>query len=334
MPAEDPISEFIRRARAIEPEGENLQSDAAAEDEPAEDEPNVWSSGRRYFPALSLLEYLHASAPRSGWNLTSEIVERGPRESELLNSLKEYFTQRYRRPRSMGTTPGTLSNYDISDILRHVIGKEPGYGGGLTGQDIIDHADQIQEFTDRTYPHWVTDPAEYPEDLNPANPQDAQGRGRGRGRGRGAGTVVKAVKALKPHKRRRLETTSDHRCCICGDPIDYNERLSPAQCMSKHGTKAHLICSKCWFHTFAEEGASHKCPGCKKQVPYTEPPPFKGQVEEIDLSGEGKKRKKSKSKLSFAERVSKEAAKRKTDAGRVRVFLKMLREEEAKKKTR
>lgn len=53
-----------------------------------------------------------------------------------------------------------------------------------------------------------------------------------------------------------------------------------------------------------------------------------------EAEGDGKrKHKKSKSKLSFAERVSKEAAKRKTDAGRVRVFLKMLREEEAKKKT-
>jgi hypothetical protein len=67
----------------------------------------------------------------------------------------------------------------------------------------------------------------------------------------------------------------------------------PSECYESHGSKrGHRICSKlatdCWWSKFAQEGESHKCPGCEKaqknpkwQVP---PDPHKGRV--IDLTME------------------------------------------------
>jgi hypothetical protein len=61
-------------------------------------------------------------------------------------------------------------------------------------------------------------------------------------------------------------------CCMCGKEFNKKEMLTPAQCLKKHGMRAHKICQKCWWDKekgFAKEGISHKCPGCEKNLPLT-----------------------------------------------------------------
>jgi hypothetical protein len=77
-------------------------------------------------------------------------------------------------------------------------------------------------------------------------------------------------------------------CCMCSKTLNVNDKtnaLIPLECLQKRGNEAHRICKECWFKPvtgFAIEGNSHKCPGCKKGLPFT-PVKFK-TPEMVDLT--------------------------------------------------
>lgn len=74
-------------------------------------------------------------------------------------------------------------------------------------------------------------------------------------------------------------------CCMCGNEVDIKDTLIPRECLNKYGQKAHRICSECWWRPetgFASETASHKCPGCVKNLPLTKVPIKKPEF--IDLT--------------------------------------------------
>ena len=58
----------------------------------------------------------------------------------------------------------------------------------------------------------------------------------------------------------------DKNCCMCMQPIE-NKFFNPSKCMQQHGSRAHRICSECWWGEFAKEGTNHICPGCEKNMP-------------------------------------------------------------------
>jgi hypothetical protein len=92
-------------------------------------------------------------------------------------------------------------------------------------------------------------------------------------------------------KKRKLKTSKTKKktlrkggetCCMCGKKIKDTHSFVPSECLSKYGkNRAHKICSDCWWNDFANETASHKCPGCVKGIP-VKPDPDKGKV--IDLT--------------------------------------------------
>jgi hypothetical protein len=63
------------------------------------------------------------------------------------------------------------------------------------------------------------------------------------------------------------------KCCMCEMNIKKDNTLVPRECLMKYGKAAHRICQDCWWNSetgFARENVSHKCPGCKKNLPLTE----------------------------------------------------------------
>jgi len=64
-------------------------------------------------------------------------------------------------------------------------------------------------------------------------------------------------------------TNSNEECSMCCKKLSKNESvLIPNECLMKYGKfRAHKICSDCWWSKFAQEGVSHKCPGCKNNKP-------------------------------------------------------------------
>jgi hypothetical protein len=56
-------------------------------------------------------------------------------------------------------------------------------------------------------------------------------------------------------------------CCMCREKIDKDKSLIPRECLVNGKYKAHKICPDCWWGKFAEEGTSHKCPGCVNKMP-------------------------------------------------------------------
>lgn len=59
----------------------------------------------------------------------------------------------------------------------------------------------------------------------------------------------------------------DKNCCMCMQPIE-NKFFNPSKCIQQHGSsRAHRICSECWWGEFAKEGTNHICPGCEKNMP-------------------------------------------------------------------
>ena len=84
-------------------------------------------------------------------------------------------------------------------------------------------------------------------------------------------------------------------CCVCGNEIKKIEGLIPNACLQKNGViSAHRMCEYCWFgknkisqdtfgpEGFATEGISHKCPGCKNELPLTEGRPKTQVIDLID----------------------------------------------------
>ena len=78
-------------------------------------------------------------------------------------------------------------------------------------------------------------------------------------------------------------------CCMCGKEIKISEGLVPSVCLKKYGSRAHRICTSCWFDgddAFAKEDRKHDCPGCKKDLPLTKVPEKPKTQEIIDLTEE------------------------------------------------
>ena len=98
----------------------------------------------------------------------------------------------------------------------------------------------------------------------------------------------KTRKHHKIKKNYRRGGNGDTKCCMCGKPVDINNRqntLIPSGCLLQHGQRAHRICKECWFKPvigFGIEGTTHKCPGCEKGLPLTIVP-YK-EPEMVDLS--------------------------------------------------
>lgn len=90
---------------------------------------------------------------------------------------------------------------------------------------------------------------------------------------------AKRRKTKKNKDKKKPKLTYDHRCCMCDQPVDLDDRVNalvPKQCLNQHGrTAAHRICKECWFAPesgFAVEGAAHECPGCVHALPLNKKP--------------------------------------------------------------
>jgi hypothetical protein len=99
----------------------------------------------------------------------------------------------------------------------------------------------------------------------------------------------KTKKERRNGKKRKLKTKRNKKtlrkggaCCMCDKKIKDTHSFVPRECLSKYGkNRAHKICSDCWWDEFANETASHKCPGCVKGIP-VKSDPDKGKI--IDLT--------------------------------------------------
>ena len=81
----------------------------------------------------------------------------------------------------------------------------------------------------------------------------------------------KRINRTKKTRRRRMKAGNPkHTCCMCDKSI--TDGLMPRSCYMKHGENAHRICQDCWWEPnsgFANETATHGCPGCLKGVQLT-----------------------------------------------------------------
>ncbi len=81
----------------------------------------------------------------------------------------------------------------------------------------------------------------------------------------------KSINRTKKTRRRRMKAGNPkHTCCMCGKSI--TDGLMPRTCYMKHGNNAHRICQDCWWDQntgFANENATHECPGCLKGLQLT-----------------------------------------------------------------
>lgn len=80
----------------------------------------------------------------------------------------------------------------------------------------------------------------------------------------------KYKKTRKTRRRRMKAGNPKHKCCICGKSM--SDGLMPRSCYMKHGEDAHRICQDCWWDPntgFANETATHGCPGCLKGIEIT-----------------------------------------------------------------
>jgi hypothetical protein len=77
-------------------------------------------------------------------------------------------------------------------------------------------------------------------------------------------------------KKSFLKGGAQEECCICDQKIKDKKLFIPSECLMKYGKiRSHKICDDCWWNTFAKEGISHSCPGCKRGLPLHGPPPPK-----------------------------------------------------------
>ncbi len=91
--------------------------------------------------------------------------------------------------------------------------------------------------------------------------------------------MKKRITTVKKYRRRYKRKTIKRggtvtvACCDCEQKVELSVTLIPRKCSSKRGYNAHRICQKCWWGDektgkigFADETASHKCPGCEKKM--------------------------------------------------------------------
>ena len=90
---------------------------------------------------------------------------------------------------------------------------------------------------------------------------------------------TKKTKKTKKTKTRRTTVkrggTYTVVCSDCENNAELSTMFIPRKCSSKRGYGAHRICEKCWWGDkktgklgFADENASHKCPGCEKNLSF------------------------------------------------------------------
>uniref|UniRef100_A0A6C0K425 Uncharacterized protein n=1 Tax=viral metagenome TaxID=1070528 RepID=A0A6C0K425_9ZZZZ len=97
----------------------------------------------------------------------------------------------------------------------------------------------------------------------------------------------KIRKNKQTRKNRRMLGGNKVQCCICERRVSERNTLNPSACLMKNGSKAHRICSDCWWDSengFAREGANHECPGCKKGLPLLKPKSASKVSEVVDLT--------------------------------------------------
>ena len=77
-------------------------------------------------------------------------------------------------------------------------------------------------------------------------------------------------------------------CCVCEEPTTYDKALIPRAC--PYGSdRQHRICPDCWWRgkndkiAFANENASHQCPGCEKQWHLSNYKSMTTQIKESDI---------------------------------------------------
>jgi len=99
------------------------------------------------------------------------------------------------------------------------------------------------------------------------------------------GKKSKSIRKSKKMSRmnRYKKGGAEETCSMCHKIIINDKPFVPSGCLMKHGKiRAHKICSDCWWNKFAQEGVSHKCPGCESGQPLNKP--LVSKVEVIDLT--------------------------------------------------
>ncbi len=99
---------------------------------------------------------------------------------------------------------------------------------------------------------------------------------------------TRCKKYRRRYKRKTIKRggTVTVACCDCEQKSELSNMLIPRKCSSTRGYNAHRICEKCWWGDetksgFADESASHKCPGCEKGMPLPILPIKKATEQEI-----------------------------------------------------
>lgn len=87
---------------------------------------------------------------------------------------------------------------------------------------------------------------------------------------------------------RQISESDYPQCCLCEEPTTYDKALIPRAC--PYGSdRQHRICPDCWWRgkndkiAFANENASHQCPGCEKQWPLSNYKSMTTQIKESDI---------------------------------------------------
>ena len=90
---------------------------------------------------------------------------------------------------------------------------------------------------------------------------------------------TKRIKSSKKYNRKSRRRTfkagnGDNlvQCSMCERMVNKDDTLVPSGCLMNHGKAAHRICKDCWWDPkkgFGREDASHRCPGCEKNLPLT-----------------------------------------------------------------
>lgn len=78
---------------------------------------------------------------------------------------------------------------------------------------------------------------------------------------------------------KNINTIKTDMCCMCMQPIE-SKYFQPSKCLQKYASRAHKICSECWWGEFAKEGITHECPGCIKNIPLSKK--GKKNIKDID----------------------------------------------------
>ena len=77
-------------------------------------------------------------------------------------------------------------------------------------------------------------------------------------------------KKLNNKRKSRRRNQKKLQCAMCDKYTCKKTSLTPASCFAKNMDKSHRVCQKCWWDPqkgFALETSSHKCMGCRKNMP-------------------------------------------------------------------